>query len=97
MKYESEFNVGDSVFCIIDNNITECIVTKITFPEVNLLISSFDDNTIMYYVHKKLADMPESLGYIIQKSRCLHACHIGRTVDELLEKAKKQYKKRYKK
>lgn len=90
MKFETEFNVEDNVFVIHNNVIQKAIVTKITFPEPSLVYNSYNDNWISIYVWpQSQGEMPESKSDACQISVCKRPLEVGKSINDLLDKIKK--------
>ena len=90
MKFETEFSIGQTVFVIYDNVIQSAIITKITFPEPSLIYNSYNDNSIICHVWpKSKGERPESLSSTCQLSIMKSVDEIGNSIDDLLDKMKK--------
>ena len=90
MKFETEFNIGDNVFVIYNDVIQKAIITKITFPEPSLVYNGYNNDCISIYVWpQSKGKMPESRSYTCQISVCKRPSEVGKNINDLLDKMKK--------
>lgn len=96
MKFESEFNIGDEVYILVDNRPTSCIVRKIVFPTPTIWSRTCSNGSILYYLAKSV----ELNGNIFNQVFNQELDHdikqyerfVGKTIEELFDKYLEAYK-----
>ena len=93
MKFETEFNVGQTVFVVHNDVIQKALVTQIVFPKPSLILDCYKDNDINIYVWpRSQGKLPESRSYACQISICKRVSEVGNSIDDLLSKLKENAK-----
>lgn len=96
MKLESQFEIGDEVYIIVDNKPTKCTVRKIVFPTPTIWGRTCINDSILYYLAKS-SDLNGDIFSQVFNTELDHDMKqyerfVGKTVEELFAKYLKVYK-----